>query len=166
MIEDPNNAANSLFAVYTNGSVQTRATVECEGQVLVPVSRGAEIFKHVRLPQGIQPYRSAGWLLAGVVTLILACRRQHRRRDSGCSVCREHLADRKRSGCALSCAGRAAPFRENHFAPGLELGVSAPPAYGGHHFSSILRGVRETDPNPPCGRDAHRREQARAFSSL
>jgi len=73
MIEDPNNAANSLFAVYKNGSVQIRATVECEDQVLVPVPRGAEIFKHVRLPRGTQPYRSTVWLLVGIATLILAC---------------------------------------------------------------------------------------------
>jgi hypothetical protein len=73
MIEDPQNAAHSLFAVYKNGSVQIRATVQCEDHVLVPVPREAEIFKHLRLPQGCQPYRSTRWLLGGIATLILAC---------------------------------------------------------------------------------------------
>jgi hypothetical protein len=73
MIEDPNNAAKSLFAVYKNGSVHYAASVERGDRVLVPVPREQTIFKHVRLPRGIQPYESSVKLLTGIATLILAC---------------------------------------------------------------------------------------------
>lgn len=73
MIEDPNNAANPLFAVYKNGTVEYAARVEGEDRVLVPVSREQTIFKHVRLPRGTQPYESSVKLLAGIATLVLAC---------------------------------------------------------------------------------------------
>jgi hypothetical protein len=73
MIEDPGNAANSLFAVYKNGTVQHAARVECPERVLVPIPRQQEIFKHVRLPRGSQPWETPASLLGGVATIILAC---------------------------------------------------------------------------------------------
>jgi hypothetical protein len=73
MIEDPCNAANSLFAVYKNGIVQNAARVECNDRVLVPIPRQQGIFKHVRLPRGSQPPESSLLLFAGIVTLILGC---------------------------------------------------------------------------------------------
>jgi energy-coupling factor transporter ATP-binding protein EcfA2 len=73
MIEDPNNPAKSLFAIYKNGAVQIAATVECENRLLVPVPRERGIFKHVRFPRGIQPHEPPILLLAGIMTVILAC---------------------------------------------------------------------------------------------
>jgi hypothetical protein len=73
MIEDPNNAANSLFAVYQNGSVHYAATVERGDRVLVPVPREQGIFKHVVLPRGTQPCPPPRVLLGGIAALILAC---------------------------------------------------------------------------------------------
>ena len=73
MIEDPNDPANSLFAVYKNGIVQIAAMVECANRLLVPLLREETIFKHVRLPQGTKPYKSAIELLAGITVLILGC---------------------------------------------------------------------------------------------
>jgi hypothetical protein len=73
LIEDPDNAANSLFAIYKNGSVHNAAAVECENRVLVPVPREQGIFKHVRLPQGTQPYKSPTSLLGQIMAIILAC---------------------------------------------------------------------------------------------
>jgi hypothetical protein len=58
MIEDPNDPANSLFAIYKDGIVRYAGTVECENRVLVPLPRGDEIFKHVRFPRGAKPYQS------------------------------------------------------------------------------------------------------------
>jgi hypothetical protein len=73
MIEDPSNLANSLFAVYKNGTVEYAATVERADRVLVPVPRGQGILKHVRLPRGTQPCRSSAVLLGEIGSLILAC---------------------------------------------------------------------------------------------
>ena len=72
MIEDPNDAAKSLFAVYKNGSVHYAAAVERGDRMLVPVPREHGIFKHVRLPRGTQPCATAA-LFGGIMALILAC---------------------------------------------------------------------------------------------
>ena len=73
MIEDPSNPANSLFAVYKNGTAQYAARVNREDRVIVPVPRGQGIFKHVRLPRGTQACRSSAVLLGGIGSLVLAC---------------------------------------------------------------------------------------------
>jgi hypothetical protein len=73
MIEDPNNAVNSLFAVYKIGTAQYAARVDREDRVLVPVPRGQGIFKHVRLFRGAHPCASSAVLLGGIGELVLAC---------------------------------------------------------------------------------------------
>jgi hypothetical protein len=73
MIEDPNNAANSIFAIYKNGTVQYAPTVAYKDRVLVPVPREQGLFKHVRVARGIQPCASPGALLGGIIALIQAC---------------------------------------------------------------------------------------------
>ena len=72
-IEDPNNPAKSLFAVYKNGGVHYAAAVERGDRMLVPVPRDRGIFKYVSLPRGVQPCTSPQVLLGGVFSLILAC---------------------------------------------------------------------------------------------
>jgi len=73
MIEDPNNPANSLFAVYTNGAVKNVPRMECNDRVLVPVPREQGLFKHVRLPRGTRPCKSPVDLFGGIAVLIMAC---------------------------------------------------------------------------------------------
>jgi hypothetical protein len=73
MIEDPNNAAKSLFAVYKNSEVHYAAAVERGDRMLVPVPREQGLFKHVRLPRGTQPCVSPGRLLGGIGAFIRAC---------------------------------------------------------------------------------------------
>jgi len=73
MVEDPNDRAKSLFAVYKNGTVQYAVNVEHKNRLLVPVPREQGIFKHVRLPRGCQAHESLILLLAGIMTLILEC---------------------------------------------------------------------------------------------
>jgi hypothetical protein len=73
MIEDPDNSAKSLFAIYKDGSVRNAATVERDDLVLVPVPREQGIFKHVRLPRGSQPHQPPAKLLGQIMTIILAC---------------------------------------------------------------------------------------------
>ena len=72
-IEDPNDAAKSLFAVYRNKIVQSAARIEHGDRVLVPFSREQGISKHVRFPRGTQPCGSAVDILRGIASLILAC---------------------------------------------------------------------------------------------
>src|ERR1700746_2698654 len=57
-IEDPNDAAKSLLAIYKNGLVQYAEKLEHRYRMLVPIPREQGIFKHVRLPRGTQPYGS------------------------------------------------------------------------------------------------------------
>jgi hypothetical protein len=73
MIEDPNNAAKSFFAVYKNGSVHYAAAVERADRVLVPVPREQGLFKHVRLPRGTQLCASPSTLLGGIAVLVRTC---------------------------------------------------------------------------------------------
>ena len=60
MIEDPNNAANSIFAIYENETIRYAPTVEQRDRVLVPVPREQGIFKHVRLPRGSEQQSCSG----------------------------------------------------------------------------------------------------------
>lgn len=73
MIEDPNDAANSLFAVYQNGTVRYAETVVREKRTLVPLSRRDEILKHVVFPRAVLPYESVEILLWEIEGLILDC---------------------------------------------------------------------------------------------
>jgi hypothetical protein len=73
MIEDPNNAANSIFAICKNGTMRYAPTLEHEDRVLVPVPHAQGIFKHVRLPRGAQACSSPAELLGGIAALIFAC---------------------------------------------------------------------------------------------
>jgi hypothetical protein len=73
MIEDPNNPANSILAIYKNGIVQYAPAVEHKDRVLVPVPREQGLFKHVRIPRGTQLCPSPGALLGRIMALILAC---------------------------------------------------------------------------------------------
>ena len=73
MIEDPNNAANSIFAIYENGTVRYAPTIEYRDRVLVPVPRAQKIFEHVRLPREAQWCSSPAELLGGIAALIFAC---------------------------------------------------------------------------------------------
>ena len=72
-IEDPNNAAKSLFAIYKNGSVRYAPAVERGDRILVPVPRDQGIFRYVSLPRGAQPCASPRALFRGIASLILAC---------------------------------------------------------------------------------------------
>ena len=72
-IEDPNAPASSLLAIYKTGQVRYAGTLECEHRVLVPIPRQDEIFRHVGLARGTQPYESPMSLMAGIVLVICNC---------------------------------------------------------------------------------------------
>ena len=73
MIEDPDNAANSLFAVYRNGVVRYLPEVEYGNRMLTPFPREEGILKHVRLPRGARPYASPEAILTDIGALVLCC---------------------------------------------------------------------------------------------
>lgn len=73
MIEDPNDSANSLLAIYRNGKVRYTGKLERDDRVLVPVPRQDGILRHIRLARGSQPYESLRSLMSDVGGLIRAC---------------------------------------------------------------------------------------------
>jgi hypothetical protein len=73
MIEDPDNAANSLFAVYSNGVVRYVPEIEYGNRILTPFPREAGILKHVRFPRGGRPSASPEDILTSIGALIRGC---------------------------------------------------------------------------------------------
>ncbi len=56
MIEDPANPTKSRLAVYKNGIVRYADELHYGDKVLVPLSRTDQLLRHIRLPQGAEPY--------------------------------------------------------------------------------------------------------------
>jgi hypothetical protein len=73
MIEDPANPAKSLLAVYNNGAVRYTDELHDGNRVLVPLSRTDEMLKHIRLPQGAEPYGGLWDLIWDVGLLLGRC---------------------------------------------------------------------------------------------
>jgi hypothetical protein len=63
MIEDPDNPSKTKFAVFKAGEIKLIDQVESGQRILKPIPRESEIVKHVRLPRGVQPYKSLNSLL-------------------------------------------------------------------------------------------------------
>src|SRR5271156_1655164 len=72
-IEDPNNPARTLLAVYRNQSVRYADQFEADGRVCVPISRTTEILRHVRFSRGAKPYKSSDYLLGALGKVIIRC---------------------------------------------------------------------------------------------
>jgi hypothetical protein len=162
-IEYPSNPANSLFAVHKDGIVQYAATVEWQGRLLVPVPRGQGILKHVRLPRGAQPCSSPAELLGGIAALILAC------------------VDLSMSEVSLIAAFVVSTWFIEDLAVAPYLALVGPPRSGKTTLLQVLNLVcrrplltaditsaafYEVYEKLSPTRDAHRRQQARTFSSL
>lgn len=61
--EDPDNPSKTKFAVFKAGEIKLIDQVESGQRILKPIPRESEIVKHVRLPRGVQPYKSLNSLL-------------------------------------------------------------------------------------------------------
>ncbi len=56
MVEDPADSTKSRLAVYANGTVRYTDKLHDGNKVLVPLPRTDLLSKHVRLPQGAEPF--------------------------------------------------------------------------------------------------------------
>lgn len=65
-IEDPNDAAKTLLAIYRDKSVKYADRFECDDRIFVPLSRTTEIVKHIQLARGAKPYTSTTHLIAAL----------------------------------------------------------------------------------------------------
>jgi hypothetical protein len=72
-IEDPNNPAQTLLAVYRNQSVHYADQFETDDQIFLPISRSTEILRHVRFSRGAKPYKSTDHLLGALYAAIAWC---------------------------------------------------------------------------------------------
>jgi hypothetical protein len=73
MIEDPQDATRTLFAVHRNQSISYADRVEDDGRILMPLSRENENVKYVRLAQGAGPYGRVQNLEKEVGLILRAC---------------------------------------------------------------------------------------------
>lgn len=73
MIEDPQDATRTLFAVYRDQSISYMDRLEDRGRMFVPLPRQTEILKYVRLAQGAEPYGKAQNLENEVGLILRAC---------------------------------------------------------------------------------------------
>lgn len=60
---DPDNASRKLLAVFRDGEVRLADETRSGDRVLRAISREAPFLKNVRLPRGVQPYKSVAALL-------------------------------------------------------------------------------------------------------
>jgi len=73
LIEDPANPAKSLLAVYNNGTLRYTEQLHDGNRVLVPLSRTDQLLRHIRLPQGAEPYGRLQDLTDDVGSFFLFC---------------------------------------------------------------------------------------------
>src|SRR6266852_262069 len=73
LVEDPDNSSRTLLAVWKDGKTTYHRQLEQHGEVLIPLARDGEVFRHVRLAHSTEPYQSFTDLLASVARLIMKC---------------------------------------------------------------------------------------------
>jgi hypothetical protein len=73
IVEDPANPAKSKLAVYANGTVRYVDEWQDGDSVLVPLPRTDLLSKHVRLPQGAEPYGKLKDLLNDAASFFHSC---------------------------------------------------------------------------------------------
>jgi hypothetical protein len=72
-IEDPNNPARTLLAVYRDQSLHYADRFEADDRIFVPISRTTEILRYVRFSRGAKPYKSTDHLLGALYAAIARC---------------------------------------------------------------------------------------------
>jgi hypothetical protein len=73
LVEDPDNSSRTLLAVWRGGKTTYHSQLERDGEVLVPLAREGEVFRHVRLAHSTEPYESVVGLLLSLIELITKC---------------------------------------------------------------------------------------------
>jgi hypothetical protein len=69
LIENPHDPTKSLLATWKNGQVRYVERLECGNRVFVPIPKDAELIRHVRLANGIEPYESLQTLLGDIMAV-------------------------------------------------------------------------------------------------
>ena len=62
LIEDPEDATRTLFAVSQNDQVRFTDRIEARGRVLAPLKRHSDKLFAIKLPRGVRAYQSPAWL--------------------------------------------------------------------------------------------------------
>ena len=73
LIEDPDDSSNTALAVFNGKEVRYARECESNGRLLVPVPRDTNVIRHVRLPQGCKPFRSAEIIREQMDTIFSRC---------------------------------------------------------------------------------------------
>jgi hypothetical protein len=73
MIEDPEDTARTLLAVYKGGEVHYTSRFQSGDRVLIPIPRNDRIIKHMRLPRGVRACESERSLLIAICALLSQC---------------------------------------------------------------------------------------------
>ena len=73
LVEDPDDATQTLFAVYHCGSTRYERQLDVNGRTLVPFRRDDQILRHIHLARGSQPYKELMELWAGIYRTFHLC---------------------------------------------------------------------------------------------
>jgi hypothetical protein len=73
MVEDPADPTRSVLAVYKDGIVHYAERWLDRNRILVPISRTDLLLKHVRLPQGAEPYDGLDEVIKDVSSFFIFC---------------------------------------------------------------------------------------------
>ena len=73
LIEDPDDATQTLFAVCHGGITRYERQLEVGGRTIVPFQRHDEVLRHIRLARGVQPYEDVMKLFAGILQTFRQC---------------------------------------------------------------------------------------------
>jgi len=144
VVQDLENSARTLLAVWKDGGVRYVEELEDDAHVLVPRQRKRnQIFDQLRLPNQARPYDSVQILLTRLERLISRC----------VSVEATHLpvlADFALSTWLVDRLSIAPPsfcrwltaVRKDHVVEDFELGVPSSAPGLRHHLSILLQGLR------------------------
>lgn len=73
LVEDPQDARRTLFAVWQDGEVRLTDHLQTNGRKLLPLRREDELSRQIRLPRGTKPYGSVAELFGRVRDLLTYC---------------------------------------------------------------------------------------------
>ena len=73
IIEDPQDPSKTKLAVFNGSEVQFVDRLEVENRIFIPIPRGANLLRHVRLPRGVKECGTARLLLHNTVDLLGQC---------------------------------------------------------------------------------------------
>ncbi len=73
LVQDPSDPGQRCFAVWRNGEICFLNRLEADGRVFVPPAQNNEILDRIRLPRGVESYKSVQEILSGFESFISRC---------------------------------------------------------------------------------------------